>query len=100
MACFFRGDCDGVLQIAASRSDTGEYNLMGELASHFKRNSIEYKTNNIVEYKTKQDILSRIPMGKKGEFEDIAITIQFLIEEASYITGQIIAVDGGRSLNS
>jgi len=47
--------------------------------------------------KTKQDILSRIPMAKKGEFDDIAKTIQFLIEDAPYITGQIIAVDGGRT---
>lgn len=44
----------------------------------------------------KQQILSRIPMGRKGEFDDIAKTIVFLIDDAPYITGQIIAVDGGR----
>lgn len=43
-----------------------------------------------------KDILSRVPMGRKGEFDDIAKTIRFLIHDAPYITGQIIAVDGGR----
>ncbi|SFK76279.1 pteridine reductase [Nitrosomonas aestuarii] len=34
-----------------------------------------------------------------GEPEDIAKTVQFLINDAPYITGQIIAVDGGRSIH-
>ncbi|NBQ70818.1 MAG: pteridine reductase, partial [Nitrosomonadaceae bacterium] len=31
--------------------------------------------------------------------DDIAKTVQFLIADAPYITGQIIAVDGGRSIH-
>lgn len=46
----------------------------------------------------KQSILSGIPMARMGTPEDIAKTILFLAETATYITGQIIAVDGGRSL--
>ncbi len=42
-------------------------------------------------------ILSRIPMQRKGEFDDIARTIRFLALDAPYITGEIITVDGGRS---
>lgn len=34
-----------------------------------------------------------------GEPDDIAKTVQFLIADAPYITGQIIAVDGGRSIH-
>ncbi|GJL76207.1 pteridine reductase [Nitrosomonas sp.] len=34
-----------------------------------------------------------------GEPDDIAKTAQFLIDDAPYITGQIIAVDGGRSIH-
>lgn len=34
-----------------------------------------------------------------GEPEDIAKTVVFLIQDAPYITGQVIAVDGGRSIN-
>ncbi len=43
-----------------------------------------------------QQILERIPLQRKGEFDDIAKTVKFLVQEAPYITGQIIAVDGGR----
>lgn len=42
-------------------------------------------------------ILEKIPMQRIGDANDIAQAIQFLIE-APYITGQIINVDGGRSL--
>jgi pteridine reductase len=45
-----------------------------------------------------QDILSRIPLNKIGQAEDIAQAVVFLAQQ-SYITGQIINVDGGRSLN-
>lgn len=46
----------------------------------------------------KQDILNRIALKRSGAPEDIAKTVSFLIEEADYITGQVIAVDGGRTL--
>jgi pteridine reductase len=43
-------------------------------------------------------ILSRIALRRLGEPEDIARTLLFLVRDGHYITGQIIAVDGGRSL--
>ncbi|MFZ5560880.1 MAG: pteridine reductase [Pseudomonadota bacterium] len=43
-------------------------------------------------------VLAGIPLQKLGEPADIARTIAFLLEDAPYITGQIIAVDGGRGL--
>ena len=49
---------------------------------------------------TKQRIVSRTFLKRKGDATDIANTILFLVQNAGYITGQIIAVDGGRSLNS
>jgi len=33
-----------------------------------------------------------------GDPEDVANLVRFLIDEANYITGQVIAVDGGRSV--
>ena len=42
--------------------------------------------------------LLRIPLGRKGEPSDIAETLLFLADKAPFITGQIISVDGGRSL--
>lgn len=47
---------------------------------------------------TQERILAGIPMGQLGSPDDIARSIVFLLEDAPYITGQILAVDGGRSL--
>ena len=46
---------------------------------------------------SKQRIISKVALKRLGKPDDIAKTITFLIQEAPYITGQIIAVDGGRS---
>lgn len=45
-----------------------------------------------------QRILDQIPARRRGQPDDIVRTALFLIEDAPYITGQIIAVDGGRSV--
>lgn len=44
-------------------------------------------------------LLARTPLGRAGEPADIARTALFLLRDAPYITGQIIRVDGGRSLS-
>ena len=46
----------------------------------------------------KQTILRAIPLARRGCEMDIAKTAVFLIKHAPYITGQIISVDGGKSL--
>ena len=46
----------------------------------------------------KNNILQQIPLKKIGTSEDIANAVAFLIEDAPYITGEIIAIDGGRSI--
>lgn len=43
-------------------------------------------------------LLADIPLGRLGEPGDIARTVAFLLADAPYITGQVVAVDGGRSL--
>jgi 2-hydroxycyclohexanecarboxyl-CoA dehydrogenase len=44
-----------------------------------------------------EDIAARIPVRRIGQPEDIAATCAFLVsEEAGYITGQIVGVNGGR----
>jgi len=40
-------------------------------------------------------ILAKIPMGRFGRPEEIAQTVVFLVSNGEYITGQVIAVDGG-----
>jgi len=44
----------------------------------------------------KKNLLSQIPMGRLGSVEDVAHAVRFLSsEEAAYITGQVIHVNGG-----
>ena len=47
----------------------------------------------------KQAILDRTALGRLGEPADIALAVAYLAFDAPYVTGQILAVDGGRSLN-
>ena len=43
--------------------------------------------------------LAAIPMGRMGAAEDVAKAVAFLAsEEAGYITGQVVAVDGGMAM--
>ena len=46
----------------------------------------------------KKSILDQIPLKRSGSPEDIANCALFLIKDAPYITGQIIPIDGGRSI--
>jgi NAD(P)-dependent dehydrogenase (short-subunit alcohol dehydrogenase family) len=46
---------------------------------------------------TRKRVLARVPMGREGAAEDVARTVRFLVGGPSYITGQIVAVDGGRT---
>jgi pteridine reductase len=46
----------------------------------------------------KQEILQRVALKRSGEPDDIAKAVLFLIRDADYMTGQIVNVDGGRTL--
>ncbi|RZL90106.1 MAG: SDR family oxidoreductase [Variovorax sp.] len=45
----------------------------------------------------KDDIERSIPMGRLGAFDDLAGAVKWLLLDATYVTGQVIVVDGGRS---
>jgi len=47
----------------------------------------------------RQRIVSHTLLKRTGEPEDVAKAVYFLVAEAPYVTGQTIAVDGGRSVN-
>lgn len=51
-----------------------------------------------VQDEVKEKILATIPMGRRGDSTDIARTVRFFLKDAPYVTGQVIAVDGGRTL--
>lgn len=38
-----------------------------------------------------------IPLGDLGRFEDLASAVKWMLLEAHYVTGQVLAIDGGRS---
>lgn len=42
-------------------------------------------------------IMDSIPLGRLGTFEELAEVVTFMALDASYVTGQVLAVDGGRS---
>jgi pteridine reductase len=46
----------------------------------------------------KTEILQRVALQRNGDPLDIAKAVRFLINDADYITGQILSVDGGRTL--
>jgi pteridine reductase len=47
---------------------------------------------------SKKKMLDQTALATTGEPDDIARCAMFLARDAGYVTGQIIAVDGGRSL--
>ena len=48
--------------------------------------------------KIQQSIIREISLRRAGEPQDIASAVLFLVRDAPYVTGQILAVDGGRSV--
>ena len=47
---------------------------------------------------SQRQIIENIPLQRKGSPEDVAETVLFLSDKGRYITGQVIAVDGGKGL--
>lgn len=57
---------------------------------------IETDMTSVLSEEIRKTILSKIPLGSLGQPEDIASMVAFLASaEAKYITGQVLAVDGG-----
>jgi 3-oxoacyl-[acyl-carrier protein] reductase len=46
-----------------------------------------------------EEARKRIPLGRMGQPDDVAAAVAFLAsEEAAYITGQVLCVDGGMAM--
>ena len=57
---------------------------------------IETDMTSFLENQTRMNIIKNIPLGRIGNVNDVSDLVMFLAsEEASYITGQTISVDGG-----
>jgi len=75
--------------------------LSKALAPHVTVNAVSPGTVLLAENYNQEEenyLISRTPLKRVGEAEDIANTVAFLIEGSDFITGEIINVDGGRSL--
>jgi len=48
----------------------------------------------------KNNILKKVPLERPGDPEHIANAVNFLIQANNYVTGQVLSIDGGRSLSN
>jgi len=48
----------------------------------------------------KENILKKIPLERPGDPTHIANAVSFLIQPNNYVTGQVLSIDGGRSLSN
>lgn len=74
--------------------------LAVELAPHVRVNAISPGVVAFPEHfdaAAREAVLQQVPLGREGSVEDVARLVVFLAREAPYLTGQVIAVDGGRS---
>ena len=84
----------GVIGItkSAAREYAGKNITCNAIAPGFVRTAM---TDELPD-KVKEQMLAGIPLKRYGEVEDIANAVGFLVsDEASYITGQVLSVDGG-----
>jgi pteridine reductase len=49
-------------------------------------------------YADQQELVARTPLKRAGVPQDVATAVLFLLRDAKFTTGQIVRVDGGRSL--
>ncbi len=54
-------------------------------------------SENPTKAETLATVSERTALGRQGTPEDIATAVRWLLDDAPYVTGQVIAVDGGRS---
>jgi 3-oxoacyl-[acyl-carrier protein] reductase len=85
--------------IGLTRSVAKEVGSRGITANAIAPGFIETKMTEQLDEKQKQALLQHIPLGVIGTPRDVAEAVAFLAsEEARYITGQVLNVDGGMAL--
>ncbi len=70
-----------------------------ELAPHVRVNGVAPGTvlpPESLGAQEREQLRTRIPLQRFGSAEDVAATVRFLITGSDFVTGQVIAVDGGR----
>ncbi|HUT68292.1 MAG TPA: 3-oxoacyl-[acyl-carrier-protein] reductase [Dehalococcoidales bacterium] len=82
--------------IGLTKSIAKEVGSRGITANAIAPGFIETRMTEQLDEKQRQALLERIPLGSLGTPRDVAEAVAFLAsEEARYITGQVLNVDGG-----
>ena len=82
--------------IGLTKSVARELASRGVTANAIAPGYVETPMTAVLSDKVKEAMLEAIPMKRYGQPEDIANAVSFLVSDAaSYITGQVLSVDGG-----
>ncbi len=85
--------------IGLTKSIAKEVGSRGITANAIAPGFIETRMTEQLDEKQRQALLQRIPLGSIGTPRDVAEAVAFLAsEEAKYITGQVLGIDGGMGL--
>lgn len=103
------GICGNAGQVNYSASKAGIIGLTKSAAKEFASRGITVNAvapgyvdtdmTKVLSDEVKNEIMKAIPAGRMGKAQDISNAVLFLAsEEAEYITGQVISVDGGMNI--
>ena len=85
--------------IGFSRSVAREYAARGVTVNVVAPGFIGTDMTGVLKEQVREAILGQIPLGRMGSPEDVARAVAFFAsEESSYVTGQVLAVDGGMTM--
>jgi 3-oxoacyl-[acyl-carrier protein] reductase len=85
--------------IGFTKSVAREYASRGITANAIAPGFIDTSMTEILKPEVKENILKSIPVGTIGKPEDVARAVVFFAgESGGYITGQVLAVDGGMTM--
>jgi len=80
--------------------------LAKELGPHIRVNAVSPGTvmwpegDNMLTEKQREIIINKTSLHRHGTAKDVARAVLFLVKDADFVTGQVITVDGGRSLST
>ena len=85
--------------IGFTKSVAREYAARGVTVNAVAPGFIETDMTGVLKEQVRESILGQIPMGHMGTSGDVARAVAFFAaEESSYVTGQVLAVDGGMTM--
>ncbi|MDO9574188.1 MAG: 3-oxoacyl-[acyl-carrier-protein] reductase [Candidatus Contubernalis sp.] len=84
--------------IGFTKSLAKEVASRGILVNAVAPGYIETEMTEVLGDEVREKVRKNIPLGRLGQTADIAEAVKFLSLQASYITGQVIVVDGGMTM--